>query len=105
MNSFYTGKGDDGSTGVLGEGRLPKHHLRMEALGTLDEANAALGMARASTTDSRIKSLLVRLQTDLYQLMAEVAATPENAEKFMDFLVSPEAGTVFRKYGFLPHEK
>ena len=41
--------GDDGSTGLLGESRLPKYHLRIETLGALDEASAALGLARALT--------------------------------------------------------
>ena len=45
--TFYTTKGDDGTTGLLGEGRVPKYHIRMEAVGALDEASAALGLARA----------------------------------------------------------
>ena len=47
MPPIYTRNGDDGTTGLLGEGRLPKYHPRMETLGTLDEASAALGLARA----------------------------------------------------------
>jgi cob(I)alamin adenosyltransferase len=79
---FYTRKGDDGTTGLLGEGRIPKYHLRIEALGTLDESNAALGLARASTHDMRSAPLLLEAQRDLYRLMAEVAASPENAGQF-----------------------
>ncbi|NOZ00065.1 MAG: cob(I)yrinic acid a,c-diamide adenosyltransferase [Chloroflexi bacterium] len=82
MSSFYTRGGDDGSTGLLGEGRLPKHHPRMEAIGTLDEATAALGLARALSQSPRIGPVLVQVQRDLYGLMAEVAATPENASRF-----------------------
>ncbi len=80
--TFYTRKGDDGTTGLLGEGRIPKYHLRIEALGTLDESNATLGLARASVHDPRSASLLLETQRDLYRLMAEVAATPENATQF-----------------------
>jgi len=80
--TFYTRKGDDGTTGILGEKRLPKYHLRIEALGTLDEANAALGLARASILDARSVPLLIETQRDLYRLMAEVAAAPENAGTF-----------------------
>ncbi len=82
MPPFYTRAGDDGSTGILGEGRLPKHHPRIETIGTLDEASAALGLARALITAEPTKSLLAAVQRDLYALMAEVAAAPENASRF-----------------------
>ncbi len=82
MSKFYTRKGDDGTTGLLGEGRLPKYHPRMEAVGTLDEANAALGLARSLVQDAALQPILLQAQRDLYGLMAEVAATPENAAQF-----------------------
>jgi len=82
MSQFYTRRGDDGTTGVLGEGRVPKYDLRMEALGAVDEATAALGQARALSAPP-LTDLLLQLQRSLYRLMAEVAATPENAERFL----------------------
>lgn len=80
--SFYTTRGDDGTTNLLGEGRVTKYHARIEAVGTLDEASAALGLARAQCLDSRSAPIVLEAQRDLYKIMAEVAATPENAEKF-----------------------
>jgi len=80
--SFYTRKGDDGYTGLLGEGRVPKYHPRPEAVGAVDEATSALGVARATCRAPEIPPLLLELQRDLYLLMAELAATPEEAEKF-----------------------
>jgi cob(I)alamin adenosyltransferase len=80
--SFYTSKGDDGTTNLLGEGRVAKYHARIEAVGTLDESTAALGLARAQCRDPRSRRIVLEAQRDLYRLMAEVAATPENAEKF-----------------------
>ncbi len=80
--SFYTGKGDDGTTGLLGKGRVPKNDARIEAIGTLDESSAALGVARASVRDPRCGPVLLRAQRDLYHLMAEVASSPENAGQF-----------------------
>jgi cob(I)alamin adenosyltransferase len=74
--------GDDGKTGVLGEGRLPKYHPRLETLGALDEASAALGLARAISQAAQSGPILADVQRDLYTLMAEVAATPENADRF-----------------------
>ena len=80
--SFYTTKGDDGTTNLLGEGRVTKYHARIEAVGTLDESTAALGLARAQCRDPHTAPILLAAQRDLYKLMAEVAATPENAESF-----------------------
>ena len=82
MPTIFTQTGDEGSTGLLGEGRVPKFDLRIEALGALDEATAALGLARASANTPEIGLLVVEIQRDLYKLMAEVGATPENAGKF-----------------------
>jgi cob(I)alamin adenosyltransferase len=82
MPNFYTKTGDDGYTGLLGEGRVPKHNPRIEAVGTLDEATAALGMARALCQAPQSAPLLLQVQRDLYGVMAEVAATPENADRF-----------------------
>jgi cob(I)alamin adenosyltransferase len=82
MSHYFTGRGDDGTTGLLGEGRVPKFDLRIELLGTLDEASAALGLARATCQSEKIAKILVHIQKDLYQLMAEVAATPENYQRF-----------------------
>jgi len=82
MSPFYTRTGDEGTTGLLGEGRVPKFDLRIEALGALDEATAALGLARASAKAPLAGPSLLEAQRDLYLLMAEVGATPENAAKF-----------------------
>lgn len=80
--NFYTRSGDDGTTGLLGEGRVSKTDARIEALGALDESTSALGLARSQVRDPRIGEILLEAQRDLYKLMAEVAATPEQAGKF-----------------------
>ncbi|HPS41953.1 MAG TPA: cob(I)yrinic acid a,c-diamide adenosyltransferase [Anaerolineaceae bacterium] len=82
MTKYYTGKGDSGDTGLLGDGRVPKFDLRMECLGTLDELSAALGLARSLLPSKKHEALIVNLQRRLYELMAEVAATADNAERF-----------------------
>lgn len=82
MARFYTKKGDDGYTGLLGEGRAPKFDPRIEAIGAVDEANAALALARSSTKVPETGQLLLEVQKDLYLLMAELAATAENAAQF-----------------------
>jgi cob(I)alamin adenosyltransferase len=78
----FSGMGDDGTTGLLGKGRVPKFDLRLEALGVLDEANSALGLARSLLAQSTEAEMLLKIQRELYHMMAEIAATPENAAKF-----------------------
>ncbi len=82
LQKFYTRRGDDGTTGVLGEGRLPKYHPVIEAVGAIDEATAALGLARASALGAGSVDILKQIQRDLYNLMSEVVATPDNAPRF-----------------------
>jgi len=79
---YYTAEGDDGSTGLLGDQRVPKYHPRPEACGDVDEAQAVLGMARALLHDEAVVSDVLQAQRDLYHLMAELSATPENAGRF-----------------------
>jgi cob(I)alamin adenosyltransferase len=82
MPDYFTGRGDDGTTGRLGQGRVPKFDLQIEACGSVDEASAALGLARALATTPQTAQILLDCQRDLYQLMAELAATAETAERF-----------------------
>ena len=82
MSPFFTGQGDTGETGYLGEGRLSKTSLRIEAVGTVDEATAALGVARAFSESETTQVIIVHVQKQLYYLMAELAASPEAAAHF-----------------------
>jgi len=82
MKKFYTRAGDDGKTGILGDGRVEKFDLRMEALGTLDELSAVLGLARSLQENAEVGERIIAIQRKLYELMAEVASSPENAGKF-----------------------
>jgi cob(I)alamin adenosyltransferase len=80
--SFYTRGGDEGYTGLLGEGRVAKEDLRMEALGAVDEVSAVLGLARAHLHSAEGPGMLLHVQRDLYGLMTELSATPENVQRF-----------------------
>jgi cob(I)alamin adenosyltransferase len=75
---FYTRRGDEGYTGLLGPERVPKYDLRPEAYGTVDEAQAALGLARASGCTPRTAEMLLSIQRDLHTLMAELAAQADS---------------------------
>lgn len=79
---IYTKTGDDGTTGLLYGGRVRKDHPVIELTGTVDEAQAALGLARADAErGSELDQLLVSLERDLWVLMAEVSTQPENRHK------------------------
>lgn len=82
LNKLYTRTGDDGTT-ALGTGeRRNKHDLRVEAYGTVDEANSCIGMARAAFRDEQaeLHAILSRIQNDLFDLGADLA-TPDTGEK------------------------
>lgn len=81
MAKVTTRNGDQGYTGLLGSERVPKYDRRIEALGLIDEATSALGLARASADEEKVRSIILRQQQLLYQIMAEVAATPATASK------------------------
>ena len=68
-----TRTGDTGYTDLIGEHDLPKYEARVDANGTLDEANSVLGLARASTRHQRLKQIIYDLQSTLYMVMAEIA--------------------------------
>lgn len=76
------GGGDDGSTGLLGGGRVGKDDARVEAYGGLDEASSSLGLARALAGPGRVDDILTEVQRDLYRLGAEVATAPGHAGSF-----------------------
>jgi cob(I)alamin adenosyltransferase len=73
---IYTKTGDDGETGLYGGGRVRKDHARLEAFGTVDELNAAIGVLRAEALDEDIQALLEMIQNQLFNLGAELA-TPQ----------------------------
>src|SRR3982750_3492774 len=79
LNRIYTKTGDKGQT-ALGDGtRLPKHALRIAAFGTVDEANATLGLVRLHTTGDD-DEMLVRIQNDLFDLGADLCV-PEGGRR------------------------
>jgi cob(I)alamin adenosyltransferase len=83
LNKIYTRTGDDGTTGLGSGERVAKHHLRIAAYGTVDETNAAIGLARLHTGSDgpeELDTMLGRIQNDLFDLGADLA-TPDRGEK------------------------
>ena len=80
MLKIYTKTGDDGTTGLLYGGRVAKDALMMQVTGTVDEAQAAMGTARAEAAPgSELDELLTRLERELYVLMAEATTDPAHS--------------------------
>lgn len=75
---IYTRTGDDGTTGLFGGGRVRKDDLRVAAYGAVDEANAAIGLARSFGLDTDLDKLLAQLQHALFDVGADLA-TPADA--------------------------
>ena len=80
LNKIYTRTGDDGTTMLADGSKRPKHDPRIACYGAVDEANAAIGLARLHTADdAEMDALLARLQNDLFDLGADLA-TPETEQ-------------------------
>ena len=79
LTRIYTRGGDEGQTSLGGGARVPKHDLRVAAYGTVDEANAAIGIARLHTS-GEADAMLSRIQNDLFDLGADLCR-PEGGEE------------------------
>ena len=88
----YTKFGDKGETSLLYGGRVSKNNPHTEAYGVTDEAVSAMGMARAMSSDQRVKDLLRQLQSELFTVAAELATDPDKYELFKQHFspVTPE---------------
>ncbi len=81
MPRIYTKRGDDGTTALLYGGRVSKADPATEAYGTIDEAVAALGLARAVAEDEALGDELLRIQRELFVVGADLAANPRKRAK------------------------
>ncbi|MGA9777980.1 MAG: cob(I)yrinic acid a,c-diamide adenosyltransferase [Limisphaerales bacterium] len=81
--SIVTKTGDGGTTALMYGRRVPKNHPRVEAYGTVDELNAALGLARATAGEDFVRENLLAIQKDLVGLMGELAALPEDSPRYV----------------------
>ena len=76
---IYTKTGDKGTTALFGGTRVPKHHIRIESYGTVDELNSHLGLIRDQKIDQHYKNLLMDIQDRLFTVGAILATDPEKA--------------------------
>lgn len=82
MNKFkvYTKTGDSGTTGLIGGTRVPKHHLRLEAYGTVDELNSYIGLIRSHDIEAKSKELLLTIQNKLFLIGSRLATDEEKSD-------------------------
>jgi cob(I)alamin adenosyltransferase len=76
---IYTKKGDTGTTQLIGGTRVPKHHLRIEAYGTVDELNSFIGLIRDQEINGHYKTLLVEIQDRLFTIGSNLASDPNKS--------------------------
>ena len=92
LNKIYTRTGDDGTT-ALGSGeRRPKYDLRVASYGTVDEANACIGLARLHTREAHpeLDAMLGRIQNDLFDAGADLSTPIEENPKYPPLRITPE---------------
>jgi len=82
--SIATRTGDDGTTALLYGQRVPKDHPQIEAVGNLDELNAALGVAKAGSADATRRTELEQIQKDLVALMGEVVCAETDLPRYRE---------------------
>src|SRR5688572_16599133 len=75
-SKIYTRTGDDGTTGLFGGARLPKHHIRIEAYGTVDELNSVIGLLASHISDEETLQLLITIQSRLFTVGSNLASDP-----------------------------
>lgn len=76
---IYTKTGDKGKTALFGGTKVPKHHIRIESYGTVDELNSHLGLVRDQNIDAHSKDILIIIQNKLFTVGAILATDPEKA--------------------------
>jgi cob(I)alamin adenosyltransferase len=78
LNKIYTRTGDTGETGLVDGSRISKADPRLAAIGDVDEANSAIGVARDAVADERARQMLARIQNELFDLGADLATPGED---------------------------
>ncbi len=111
--NVYTKTGDQGMTSLLSGQRVPKDHIRVEAYGTVDEAMAAIGLAKSLLTDEKIIKILQEIQKELIDLSADLAVessegdnvsriTPEHVQKLEHYIDTLVKETIPQKHFAIP---
>ena len=85
---IYTKTGDKGQTSLFGGQRLPKHHIRIESYGTVDELNSYIGLVRDHLEDGKIRDILKEVQDRLFTIGSNLASDPSKNMSTPDVIAS-----------------
>jgi cob(I)alamin adenosyltransferase len=77
---IYTKTGDKGQTSLIGGTRVPKHHIRIESYGTVDELNSFIGLIRDQQIDEHSRKILIEIQDRLFTIGSSLASDPEKSK-------------------------
>lgn len=94
---IYTKTGDKGTTSLFTGKRVPKHHIRIESYGTIDELNASLGLLRDQAIDSHSRDLLAQVQYKLFTVGAILATEPKKEERLKIPKINQEDISILEK--------
>lgn len=87
---IYTKNGDKGTTSLIGGTRVPKHSLRIESYGTVDELNSYIGLIRDQAIDEKYKTQLIEIQDRLFTIGSSLAADPEKSKMKLPDLIESD---------------
>ena len=87
---IYTKTGDKGTTALFGGTRVPKHHLRIESYGTVDELNSYIGLIRDQDIDKNSKTILVEIQDRLFTIGSSLATEPGNTKEKIPQIINED---------------
>jgi cob(I)alamin adenosyltransferase len=87
---IYTKSGDKGTTSLIGGTRVPKHSLRIESYGTVDELNSYIGLIRDQAIDEKYKIQLIEIQDRLFTIGSSLAADPEKSKMKLPDLIESD---------------
>ncbi len=87
---LYTKTGDDGTTGLVGGSRVKKYDLRLEAYGTVDELNAAVGLIRSNDLSKEISDLLIKIQNKLFNIGSRLASDEKGDAFTANLSITPK---------------
>jgi cob(I)alamin adenosyltransferase len=87
---IYTKSGDKGTTSLIGGTRVPKHSLRIESYGTVDELNSYIGLIRDQEINQKYKTQLIEIQDRLFTIGSSLAADPEKSKMKLPDLIESD---------------
>ena len=87
---IYTKKGDEGTTSLFGGSRLPKHHIRIESYGSVDELNSFIGLVRDHLRDTAVRVELKNIQETLFTIGSHLAADPSKENLWLPEIKTSE---------------